>query len=179
MVKKVKIEDFVDLGLAIKTSLNTHLIDPELHYSLISDILFNCAYMIDEKTGSYHHENIDGLVDANIDKFVDDYVEDLFVSSIKINLGVGKKHIAQIYKSHIENSSLLVDLIERLLNIQQTGKSFEEITERRKGIQSIGFSDQEHPKDSDWNEVAFSQNGTGSSPYSVLDLSRFITEKLK
>ena len=66
--KKIELDDFIDLGVSIKSSLRTHSIDKELHYSIISDVLFHCANMIDEKTGSYHHEMIDGLIDDNLDK---------------------------------------------------------------------------------------------------------------
>ncbi len=178
MSKKVEIDDFVDLGVSIKRSFETHSIDPDMHYSLISDILFQCAYMIDEKTGSDHHERIHGLVDAHLEKFVDGYEEDRFVSSIRITLGVGKRHTARLCESEVGSSEAVKDLIERLLNIKQTRKTFEEITKRRKGIQSIGFSDLEYPKDSNWSEIAFSQGNTGEYEYSVDGICQFIIDNI-
>jgi hypothetical protein len=60
---KFKETDLLDLASSLKVAIELHEVKPELQDSLLSDILFQVANLIDEKQDSELHEEIFGLLE--------------------------------------------------------------------------------------------------------------------
>ena len=63
MTKKIELQDFSQVAFAIKPILEAHDVPAEFHYSIISDVVFEIANLLDTKTGSSFHESIYALLD--------------------------------------------------------------------------------------------------------------------
>lgn len=70
---KIKQNDLTALAATLKSVIEEHGIDVELQDSLLSDVLFHVASLIDEKQGSSFHESVFSLLE-DVPSLVSDYL---------------------------------------------------------------------------------------------------------
>lgn len=170
MKNKIKSEDFYQLALALKPTLVTHGVPVELHYSLISDIMFEFANFVDEKSGSSFHEGLFALLAEHAEELSSDIKRtDWLVAELEVLFGKGKKVETNIHKSYLENREYLKlhmeislgarDISEIDKNIDADAR-FAALLKKKNGIRALRFK---AARSGAWLEVPL--NGTGSGDY--------------
>jgi hypothetical protein len=149
MSKNIKIEELEELAWSLKPILDTHNVPSELHYSIISDVIFQFANFIDERTGSSFHERIDGLIDKHFDKLSSQrQPDDWLIAELEILFGKGKKVEMNILRSHLSNRRHLMLDLEMALGVRDideigkkidTGAKFTTLMRRKNGIEALRF----------------------------------------
>ncbi len=127
MSDKFEIQDFKDLVISLKPSLETHDVPGEMHFSLLSDIAFHVANLVDEKTGSNFHEVIDGLMDDISEEISSGACSDYCVAFLELVTEKGKKHETNVLKSMLEIDEAMVSNIEFVLELRDILEIDEEI----------------------------------------------------
>lgn len=109
---KFKEKDLLELASSLKSTIELHEVKLEIQDSLLSDILFHVAQMIDEKQGSTLHERVFGILE--------DFApppRDYLVCELNVKLG-RKKLETNILRSNIENPASLQLNLEVLLGLR-------------------------------------------------------------
>ncbi len=181
MKKQLKLDDYLDLQEIIKGEMQKYEISEEIALPLLSDILFQSAAFYDERCGTHHHENIEEFLESNVATVSSVKEKHKFLFMLQIRLGVGKAHEASFTKADAENEESLKVVVERMLGIrnnydERTNRTFGEIVDRRKGINSVSFSSREFPSDSDWKLLPFQQGDDGQ--YGVTGICNCIAKNI-
>ena len=90
MAKDIELQDFAEIARKIKPILETHDVPAEYHYSIISDIVFEFANTVDEKTGTSFHESIYALLEDQAEALSEGSgISELF-TDVQIEFGDGE-----------------------------------------------------------------------------------------
>ena len=119
MSKPIAAEDFMRLAFSTKEVLNSHEVAPEIQESIISDVLFEFANMLDEKQGSSLHEEIYSLIDSISEDLNDNSRSDYCVCFLQIIMEHGKRYETNVLKSELENSEAMLLNIEMAMNLRK------------------------------------------------------------
>ena len=109
---KFKKNELLGLVDSLKSTIELHEVSPEIQDSLLSDILFHVAYMIDEKQGSALHENVFEMLEE-----FSPLPKDNLVCELVVRLG-RKKLETNILKSNIEVPRSMQLNLEILLGLR-------------------------------------------------------------
>ena len=128
---KFEESDLMELASSVKSAIELHEVNPKLQDSLLSDVLFQVANLIDEKQGSSFHEEIFEL----LDNFVPSQ-SDYLVCDLDIYLQNGECLETNVLKSDIEILDSLILNLEVLLELRDISEIDDiiDIDERFKGI---------------------------------------------
>lgn len=107
------------LAFSTKEILNLHEVEPEIHQSIISDVLFEFANLLDEKQGSNFHEEIYSLIDSISEDLNDNSNSDCCVCFLQIIMEHGKRYETNVLKSELENSESMLLNIEMTMNLRK------------------------------------------------------------
>ena len=175
--------DFIALASRIKPILDTHDVSPELHFSIISDIVFETANLIDEKTGSGFHEDIYGALESVAEELAIEPSGDYCVAFMDLATAKNKKFELNILKSMLENADNLtmglevtlelreLDELDKVINIEKRLASFNKKTG---GIQLLRFQSMENMDTNIWVEVPLKDSVYGSFSNDVAGISECI-----
>jgi hypothetical protein len=177
MSKKIRIEDFLQLGQEIKDSLKKHNVVPDHNYSIISDILFHCATMIDRRTGSHLHETINGFVDENLRHFVDGYDPKLGV--VKVTFNIGEAYYADLFESELSSISDFEKSLEQSLGLSSPKKTFEILAEKKKSLKKVSVVVFDGSSQPEWKDYDFTRSDTHGFEYSISGIAKFSIQKFK
>ena len=148
MTKIFKITDFENLAVNIRSSLVKHEIPDELHYSIISDVLFDFAAYIDEKTNDNLHEVIDSYLEDHTEKILSDEQEDYLLADIEIIFEKGRKIKTNVLFSCLKNKEygkLVLEVAVGVRDISELDKDvdidsrFEKLMKKKEGVVSVNF----------------------------------------
>lgn len=109
---KFEKNDLLGLVDSLKSTIELHEVSTEKQDSLLSDILFHVAYMIDEKQGSALHENVFEMLEE-----FSPLPKDYLVCELVVRLG-RKKLETNILKSNIEVPRSMQLNLEVLLGLR-------------------------------------------------------------
>ena len=188
MAKEIKLEDFGELAMSLKPSLLTHGIPDELHYSLLSDVVFQCAAFIDEKTGSSFHEGIDALLDEYIEALSGDISSDYMVAEIQIVFGKGRKVETNVLKSHLENKENIVLDFEMALGIRDIDEidakidadaRFAALMKKKNGIKSLDFKAAKDFENDNWYSIPLQGSEFGDFEQSIDGILKLVSKVTK
>ena len=115
-------KDLMELASSIQSVIELHDVEPKLQDSLLSDVLFQVASLIDQKQGSNLHEGIFDLLD-NIEPTVSDYL----VCELDIHLDNGERLETNVLKSNIDILDGLILDLEILLELRDISELDDEI----------------------------------------------------
>ena len=90
MAKDIDLQDFTEVAFAIKPILESHDVPPEYHYSIISDIVFEFANLVDTKTGTSFHESIYGLLEEHAETLSSGATGSESFTDLEIEFGNGE-----------------------------------------------------------------------------------------
>ncbi|CAH0535388.1 hypothetical protein VST7929_02961 [Vibrio stylophorae] len=113
--------DLLDLASGLKAAIEMHEVKSEYQDSLLSDILFQVASLIDEKQGSTLHEEVFGLLENYTPQF-----SDYLVCELDIKYG-DEVLETNVLKSNIEISEGLLLNLELLLDLRDISEIDDDI----------------------------------------------------
>ena len=183
MRDKFATSDFIALAKKLKPILDTHNIPSELHFSIISDVVFECANVVDEKTGSSFHEEIYGALESVAEQLAVDAGGDHCVAFMDLVTTKNNKFELNILKSMLENADDLVmglevtlelrelDELDKVIDIDRRLKAFNKKTG---GIKSLRFQTMENMDTDTWIEVPLKDSAYGSFSNDVAGISECI-----
>ncbi|GGK70576.1 hypothetical protein [Amphritea balenae] len=164
---KFEESDLIELAATIRPTIETHNVSPELQDSLLSDVIFQVATLIDEKQGSSLHEGVFELLD-NVSPIESDYL----VCDLDIHLEDGKVFETNVLKSNIEIPEGLILNLEVLLELRDIFELDDEIDIESKfraiKIKSLIFKPWEKEPETHSPEIS-----------SISDLAAFINKVAK
>ena len=183
MSDKLKINDFIVLAKKIKPILDTHDVPPELHFSIISDIVFEYANLIDERTGSSFHEEIYGTLEAVSEQLAVETGGDYCVSFMDLVTAKNSKFELNVLKSMLKNPADLVmglevtlelrelDELDKVIAIDKRLKAFNKKTG---GIKSLRFQSMANMDSNTWIDVPLKDSAYGSFTNDIAGISECI-----
>ena len=120
MKNKFNIEDFNQLVVEIKDTLETHNINETLHHSIISSVLFNVAVFIDEKTENHLHEFITSYIEEKYDSIIEDSqkFELKLEGELKIKYENGTSSRTTLLTPHLKCIEELIFELEMMTNLR-------------------------------------------------------------
>ena len=188
MNEKIKIDDFVELAFALKPALTTHDVPDELHYSLISDIVFSFASFLDDRTGTAFHEQIYSLLEEHAEQLGETQPGDYLIAEIDILFDKGRKCEMNLLKSGLENSENLRLILEITLEIRDLDEidqaidvdsRFLKLLKKKKGIKALRFNSAENLEKEDWLEVPLAHSEFGDFAQSLDGIEQCIRKVSK
>jgi hypothetical protein len=105
MTSKITLQDFRELAASLKPTLVSHEVPINLQDSLLSDVVFQFASFIDEKTGSSFHESIYDLLEER--SAADDGFTDYLAAELEILFVAGRRCRANLLHSMLLNPDAL------------------------------------------------------------------------
>jgi len=118
---KFKETDLLDLASSLKGSLEMHDVKSEVQNSLLSDILFQVANLIDEKQGSSLHEEVFGLLEGFTPQ-----LSDYLICELDIKYG-DEILESNVLKSNLELTEGLLLNLEILLELRDISEIDDDI----------------------------------------------------
>ena len=107
MPNDIELQDFTAVALAIKPILDTHDVPEEYHYSIISDIVFEFANLVDTKTGTSFHEAIYALLEEHAEALSAAAAGQVLHTDLQIEFGDGKVFETNFPLSQLEDEAQL------------------------------------------------------------------------
>ncbi len=127
MSKKITLEDFAELAHTIKPILESHDVPEEYHYSMISDVVFEFANLVDTKTGTSFHESIYGLLEEHAEKLSTGGAGRILVTEIEIEFGNGEILETNVPDTQLEDEAQMRLHLEFTLTLRDIDEIDEEI----------------------------------------------------
>ena len=162
MGKQIEINDFKKIIPELREILETHNIDKEQHYSIISDILFSFSYFIDQHQNSYLHETITSYIDDNYELLSNKTNEIRMIGELQIVFGNKRKFTTNILNIHLIDKSSLIDNLIGVLRLKDIGETLSSdeinkkfkslVIENREGIYALRFRRSEDISKDIWIE---------------------------
>ncbi len=162
MAKNIELQDFTEIAFTIKPILETHDVPEEYHYSIISDIVFEFAHLLDTKTETSFHESIYGLLEEHAEKLSTAGPGRIPITELGIEFGNGDVLEANVPDTQFDDEAQLRLHLEFTLTIRDLDEIDEEIdVERRfkdlvsgkKGIRKLRILPGKEPDASAWVSV--------------------------
>ena len=146
MAKKIDLQDFNELAFAIKPILETHDVPAEFHYSIISDIVFEFANLVDAKTGTSFHESIYALLEEQTEALSKAGPDRIPITELEIVFGNGEVLEANVADSQFEDEAQMRLHLEFTLTLRDIDEideeidaepRFEALVKKNKGIREL------------------------------------------
>lgn len=127
----------------------THDVPANRRASLIEDVVFHVAVLVDEKTGSEFHESIFSALAKRAKELGEDAEPvDALVAEVEVLFGKGRKAELVIARSGLERPALLRQVLEVAIGIRDvseiksridTGARFAELLKKKGGLKSVRY----------------------------------------
>ena len=162
MTKNIELQDFTEIAFAIKPILEAHDVPEEYHYSIISDIVFEFANLLDTKTETSFHESIYALLEEHAEKLSTAGPGRIRITEVELVVGNGDVLEANVPDTQFDDEAQLRLHLEFTLTIRDLDEIDEEIdVERRfrnlvsdkKGIRKLRILPGKEPDASAWVSV--------------------------
>ena len=162
MSEKISLEDFAAFAHTIKPILESHDVPGEYHYSIISDIVFEFANLVDTKTGSDFHESIYALLDKEVEALSKAGPDRIPVTELEIEFANGKVLEASFPDTQLEDDAQLrlhleftlairdIDEIDRDIDAEPR---FSKLVTKNKGIRALRILPGKEPDADAWVSV--------------------------
>jgi len=146
MGNDIELQDFTAVALAIKPILESHDVPAEYHYSIISDIVFEFANLVDTKTGTDFHESIYALLEEQAEALSKAEPDRIPVTELEIEFANGKVLEASFPDTQLEDEAQLRLHLEFTLTIRDIDEidkeidaapRFRELVTKNKGVREL------------------------------------------
>lgn len=183
MSDKFETSDFIALATKIKPILDAHDVPSELHFSIISDVVFEYANVIDEKTGSSFHEEIYSALESVAEQLAVEPGGDYCVAFMDLVTAKSQKFELNVLKSMLENADDLVMGLEVTLELRELeeldkvidiDKRLKAFNKKTGGIESLRFQSMENMDTDTWIEVPLKDSAYGTFSNDVAGISECI-----
>ena len=162
MDKEIELDDFEKLIPSLRGVLEEHKIDKEQHHSIISSMLFNFSYFLDQHQESYLHEEISCYVDDNEELISGDLNEIYMLGELQIVFGNKRRFTTNITNVELINKSSLVAKLVGVLRLEDIGEDLNKkeiqdkfislVLNKREGIHSIRLKNIDDIETDTWRE---------------------------
>lgn len=171
MAKNIELKDFTEVAFAIKPILETHGVPEEYHYSIISDIVFEFANVLDTRTGTSFHESVYALLEEQAEKLSTAGPDRIPVTELELEFGNGEVMEASFPDTQLDDEAQLRPHLEFMLTIRDIDeidadidaeRRFENLVSGKKGIREVRVLPGSEPDASAWvtvDEFEASVNG--------------------
>jgi hypothetical protein len=149
MPKAFDPEDFVSLALSLRQTVASHGVPPRLRASLIEDVVFQFATLVDEKTGSAIHESIFTVLGKHARQLGEEPAPaDSLLAEVEIGFLKGRKAELNVLRSSLEKPGMLRLIVEIALGLRDTTeikarldtkRRFAELMKRSGGVTAVRF----------------------------------------
>ena len=162
MSEKIELEDFAELAHTIKPILESHDVPEQYHYSIISDVIFEFANLVDTKTETSFHESIYGLLEDHAEKLSTAGAGRILVTELEIEFGNGEVLEANVPDTQLEDEAQMRLQLEFTLTLRDIDEIDEEIDieprfrkliARNKGIKELRILPGKEPDADAWVSV--------------------------
>ncbi len=162
MAKDIDLQDFTDVAFAIKPILESHDVPEQYHFSIISDVVFEFANLVDTKTGTNFHESIYGLLDEHVEKLSTAGPERILVTDLEIEFGNGEILETNVPDTQLEDEAqmrLHLEFTLALRDIDEIDKDidvarrFSELIASKKGVRELRILPGKEPDANAWVTV--------------------------
>lgn len=143
--------------------LEEHEIDDAKHYSILSDILFQFSYFLDQHQDSYLHEEIDSYMLDTKEFISGEQNEIVMLGELEIVFGNKRKFTTNIMNIDLIDKRYLLDNLIGLLRLEDIGDNLNTIEldekfkvlviEKREGIYALRFRKLEDLSNDNWFEL--------------------------
>lgn len=162
MPKNIELQDFTEVAFAIKPILETHDVPEEYHYSIISDVVFEFANLLDDRTGTSFHESIYALLEEQAEKLSTAGTGRIPITELEIEFGNGDVLEANVPDTQFDDEAQLRLHLEFTLTLRDIDEIDEKIDveprfrkpmEARKGIRELRILPGKEPDGDAWVSV--------------------------
>jgi hypothetical protein len=172
MAKRFATEDLVSLALDLRQSVAAHAVPPKQRASLIEDIVFRFAVLVDEKTGSSLHESISGALRERAPELAaSPEPVDSLVAEVEVVFAKGGKAELNVLRSSLSKPALLRQIVELALGVRDVtelrarvdvDRRFDQLMARRGGIKALRLNPAHTIGKPSWHAVALRRSPYGS-----------------
>src|SRR5688572_72239 len=180
MAKAFAPRDFASLALSLRQTVANHKVPPDLQASLIEDVVFHFAAFIDERTGSDIHESIFSVLRKCAKQLGETPApSDSLLAEVEITFLKGRKVELNVLRSSIAKPALLRLTVEIALGVRDTteikarvdtDRRFEDLMEKRGGVNAVRFRLANAADNASWQEVKLRRSPRGNFEQSVKGL---------
>jgi hypothetical protein len=180
MAKAFAPKDFASLALSLRQTVANHKVPPDLQASLIEDVVFHFAAFIDERTGSDIHESIFSVLRKCAKQLGETPApSDSLLAEVEITFLKGRKVELNVLRSSIAKPALLRLTVEIALGVRDTteikarvdtDRRFEDLMEKRGGVNAVRFRLANAADNASWQEVKLRRSPHGNFEQSVKGL---------
>ncbi len=154
--------DFVELAQSIKPILEAHEVPDQFHYSIISDIVFEFANLVDTKTGTSFHESIYALLEEQVDALSETGPDRIPITEIEIEFNNGEILEANVPDTQLEDEAQMrlhleftltlrdIDEIDERIDVEPR---FRELIAGRRGVKELRILPGKEPDGDAWVTV--------------------------
>ncbi len=162
MSEKIRLEDFAGLAYTIKPILESHDVPEQYHYSIISDVIFEFANLVDTKTGTSFHESIYALLEEQAEALSAAGAARIPVTELEIEFGNGDILEANVPDSQLEDEAQMrlhleftltlrdIDEIDKEIDV---ARRFTELIASKKGVRELRVLPGKEPDANAWVTV--------------------------
>jgi len=180
MAKAFAPRDFASLALSLRQTVANHKVPPDLQASVIEDVVFHFAAFIDERTGSDIHESIFSVLRKCAKQLGETPApSDSLLAEVEITFLKGRKVELNVLRSSIAKPALLRLTVEIALGVRDTteikarvdtDRRFEDLMEKRGGVNAVRFRLANAADNASWQEVKLRRSPRGNFEQSVKGL---------
>ncbi|MDJ0792734.1 MAG: hypothetical protein QNI98_00715 [Woeseiaceae bacterium] len=162
MSEKIRLEDFAALANTIKPILENHDIPEQYHYSIISDVIFEFANLVDTKTGTSFHESIYALLEEQAEALSTAGAARIPVTEVEIEFGNGDILEANVPDTQLEDETQMRLQLEFTLTLRDideidkdidVARRFSDMIASKKGVRELRILPGKEPDANAWVTV--------------------------
>lgn len=173
----ISAKDLVELALSLRQTVELHKVPQDLRASLIEDVIFRFAVLLDEKTGSDVHESISGVLSRYARQLGETPAPpDSLLAEVEVTFLKGRKAELNVLRSSIAKPKLLRLVLETALGVRDfteikaridVERRFAELMKKKGGIRTVRFKMAVGGGRRTWQEVILARSPFGSSEHTV------------
>ena len=163
MAKDFDVQDFTEVAFAIKPILDSHDVPAEYHYSIISDIVFEFANLVDTKTGSSFHEAVYAVLEEQAEALNSGATGSEIFTDLRIQFGDGDVLETSFPLSQLKDEAQLRLNLEFTLTLRDIDEidddidvapRFRKLLAEKKGLRELRILPGSEPDADAWTTVA-------------------------
>lgn len=167
----ISTKDLVELALSLRQTVELHKVPQDLRASLIEDVIFRFAVLLDERTGSDVHESISGVLSRYARQLGETPAPpDSLLAEVEVTFLKGRKAELNVLRSSIAKPKLLRLVLETALGVRDfteikaridVERRFAELMKKKGGIRTVRFKMAVGGGRRTWQEVKLARSPFG------------------
>jgi hypothetical protein len=167
----ISAKDLAELGLSLRQTVELHKVPQNLRASLIEDVIFRFAVLLDERTGSDIHESISGVLSRYARQLGETPAPpDTLLAEVEVTFLKGRKAELNVLRSSIAKPKLLRLVLETALGVRDfteikaridVERRFGELLKKKGHVRAVRFKMASGGGRRRWQEVKLARSSFG------------------